>query len=100
MRVITKKPIEIFAQKYPETRNALNGWLKIIKKNNFLNFSELRKTFPNADQVEKCTVFNIGGNKVRLIAAIHYNRRIIYIRDVLTHADYDTGKWRASCEKR
>jgi len=54
----------------------------------------LRKTFGSADQVGNLTVFNIGGNKVRLIAAIHYNRRIIYIRAVLTHREYDEGKWK------
>jgi mRNA interferase HigB len=55
---------------------------------------ELRETFPGADQVGGLTVFNIGGNKVRLIAAIHYNRKIIYIRAVLTHREYDEGKWK------
>ena len=50
--------------------------------------------FPNADQVGKLTVFNIGGNKARLIAAIHYNRRKIYIRAVLTHQEYDQNKWK------
>ena len=50
--------------------------------------------FPSADQVGKLTVFNIGGNKVRLIAAIHYNRGKIYIRAVLTHAEYDEQRWR------
>jgi len=54
----------------------------------------LRETFPSADQVGKLTVFNIGGNKVRLIAAIHYNRGKIYIRAVLTHAEYDEQRWR------
>jgi len=51
-------------------------------------------SFPHADQVGKFTVFNIGGNKVRLIAALHYNRNKIYIRHVLTHEEYDAGKWR------
>jgi HigB_toxin, RelE-like toxic component of a toxin-antitoxin system len=50
--------------------------------------------FPSADQVGKLTVFNIGGNKVRLIAAIHYNRHKVYIRAVLTHSEYDEGKWK------
>ena len=60
----------------------------------FSNFAHLRETFPSADQVGKLTVFNIGGNKVRLIAAIHYNRGKIYIRAVLTHAEYDEQRWR------
>jgi mRNA interferase HigB len=53
--------------------------------------------FPSADQVGKCTVFNIGGNKVRLIAVIHYNRHKIYIRHVLTPAEYDRDKWKVGC---
>jgi mRNA interferase HigB len=48
----------------------------------------------STDRVGKLTVFNIGGNKVRLIAAIHYNRKKVYIRAVLTHAEYDEGRWR------
>ena len=55
---------------------------------------QLQETFPHADQVGKFTVFTIGGNKVRLIAAVHYNRNKIYIRHVLTHQEYDTGKWK------
>jgi mRNA-degrading endonuclease HigB of HigAB toxin-antitoxin module len=50
--------------------------------------------FPSADQVGKLTVFNIGGNTARLIAAIHYNRQKVYIRAVLTHDEYDEGKWK------
>ena len=50
--------------------------------------------FASADQVGKMTVFNIGGNKIRLIAAIHYNRKKVYVRAVLTHGDYDLGKWK------
>jgi len=60
----------------------------------FDSFVDLRKTFPSADQVGKFTVFNIGGNKVRLIVAIHYNRKKIYIRHVLTHSKYNRMKWR------
>lgn len=48
----------------------------------------------SADKVGKFTVFDIGGNKYRLIAAIHYNRKKVYIRHVLTHAEYDRGKWK------
>jgi mRNA interferase HigB len=44
--------------------------------------------------VGRLTVFNIGGNKARLIAAIHYNRRRVYIRAVLTHAEYDAARWK------
>jgi mRNA interferase HigB len=94
MHVITRKRLNEFAARYPETTNALIQWYTIIKQNDFSTFPELRDTFPSADQVGKLTVFNIGGNKVRLIAAIHYNRKKIYIRAVLTHPEYDQGKWK------
>ena len=65
-----------------------------MKLSQFDNFSEVRAVFPNADKVGNVTVFNIGGNKARLIAAIHYNRKRVYIRAVLTHQEYDKSKWK------
>jgi mRNA interferase HigB len=94
MHVITRKRLNEFAQKHPETSSSLARWYAIIRKSSFANFARLRQIFPQADQVGKFTVFNIGGNKVRLIAALHYNRNKIYIRHVLTHEEYDAGKWR------
>jgi mRNA interferase HigB len=94
MHVITRKRLNEFAEKHPDTKSALARWYAIMRKGRFLNFPQLREIFPHADQVGKFTVFNIGGNKVRLIAAVHYNRNKIYIRHVLTHQEYDTGNWK------
>ena len=94
MHVITRKRLNEFARLHPNTKTALTEWYQLVKKNDFESFVDLRKTFPSADQVGKLTVFNIGGNKARLIAAIHYNRKKIYIRAVLTHAEYDEGRWK------
>lgn len=94
MHVITRKRLNEFAEEYPETKTALAHWYSLAKHNDFANFAELRMMFPSADRVDKFTVFNIGGNKVRLIAAIHYNRKKIYIRAVLTHAEYNADKWK------
>jgi mRNA interferase HigB len=94
VHVITRKRLNEFAAKYPTAHSGLAHWYALCKKNKFANFAELQKTFPHADQVGGLTVFNIGGNKARLIAAIHYNRGKVYIRAVLTHAEYDAGKWK------
>jgi mRNA interferase HigB len=94
MHVITRKRSIEFAQKHPEAESALEHWYRIVKRTDFGSFAELRKTFPSADHVGKLTVFNIGGNKARLIAAVHYNRKIIYIRHGLTHKEYDRGTWK------
>lgn len=94
MRVITRRRLLEFAEQHPEADESLERWYRAMKRHNFESFSELRQIFPSADKVDKLTVFNIGGNKYRLIVAIHYNRKIIYIRDVLTHKEYDKGKWK------
>ena len=94
MHVITRKRLNEFAEKYPETRTALASWYDSVRRNDFSSLPNLQSMFPTADQVGKLTVFNVGGNKVRLIAAIHYNRKRIYIRAVLTHDEYDRGKWK------
>lgn len=94
MRIITRKRLLQFAEKHPECSITLESWYRIVKHTNFNSFSELRQTFPTADRVGGLTVFNIGGNKTRLIAAIHYNTQRVYIRHVLTHKEYDRGKWK------
>jgi mRNA interferase HigB len=94
MHIITRKRLNEFVEKYPDTHSGIEHWYRLMKQHDFNNFVELRAIFPSADQVGKLTVFNIGGNKVRLIAAIHYNRQKIYIRAVLTHEEYDKGNWK------
>ena len=94
MHVITRKRLNDFAAHHPESRTLLTRWYQLIKRANFRSFSELKQTFASADQVGKYTVFNLGGNKYRLIAAIHYNRQKVYIRAILTHREYDNGSWK------
>ena len=94
MHIITRKRLNEFADNHPDARSSLAHWYGLIKRGRFRSFSELRSELPYTDQVDKLTVFNIGGNKARLIAAIHYNRQKVYIRAVLTHSEYDEGNWR------
>ncbi|ELS00085.1 type II toxin-antitoxin system HigB family toxin [Gloeocapsa sp. PCC 73106] len=74
MHIITRKRLNEFAQEYPETKSALLQWYQLMKQGEFNSIAEIRQVFPSADKVSKLTVFNISGNKIRLIAAIHYNR--------------------------
>jgi len=94
VHIITRKRLVEFARKHPDARVPLNHWYSIVNKTDFASFAELRITFPSADQVKNFTVFNIAGNKYRLIVAIHYNRKKVYIRHVLTHAEYSRNQWR------
>ena len=92
--VMTRKRLSDFARDHPETRTALEHWYRHMKRRNFASLAEMRTVFPTADKVGQLTVFNLGGNKVRLIAAIHYKRRKVYVRAVLTHEEYDHNRWK------
>ena len=94
MHIITQKRIWDAKDKYPESATALDGWYRVIKKNDFLNFSELKESFNSVDKVKDVCVFDIGGNKLRLIATIHFDRKKVYVRHVLTHKEYDKGNWK------
>ena len=94
MRVISRKALRQFWERYPDSKNPLSRWFGIMEKQEFRNFAELRATFPSADKVGDLIVFNIGGNKYRLIVSIHFNRGQVYIRRVLTHQEYDRGAWK------
>jgi mRNA interferase HigB len=94
MRIISRKALNAFAGKHPAARAALADWYAKMKAVSFQSLVEVRAVFPTADPVGKLTVFNVGGNKVRLVTAIHYNRGRVYIRAVLTHAEYDEDTWK------
>ena len=94
MHVISRKALREFWEQHPDSETPLRRWSKIMDKNRFYNFAELRAKFRSADRVGNLIAFNIGGNKYRLIAAIHFNRGKIFVRQVLTHTDYDKGEWR------
>ncbi len=94
MRVIAKPALVAFWADYPAAKEPLEIWHRIMRRESFQNFSELRKTFASADYVDGFTVFDIGGNKFRLIAVVRYEWQKVYIRAVLTHKEYDKGAWK------
>ncbi|MCI0555288.1 MAG: type II toxin-antitoxin system HigB family toxin [Anaerolineae bacterium] len=94
MHIISRKALIQFWEKYPDSKTSLARWFKVVKTTEFQSFAELREIFPSADKVQGWIVFNIGGNKYRLIASIHFNRGKVYIRHVLMHTEYDRGDWK------
>jgi len=65
-----------------------------MKRGRLASFADLRATFGNVDKVGPVFVFNVGGNKLRLIAAVHFNVGKVFVRQVLNHAEYDSGAWK------
>jgi len=94
VHVISKKAARLFWEKYPDSETALRGWLKAMRDTEFKNLAELRSAFRSADNVGDLIVFNIGGNKYRLVASVHFNRGKVYVRQILTHEEYDRGRWK------
>ncbi len=94
MRFITWKRVESFIQNHPESRNSFERWGDIIRRAEFDSFNSVKNLFPHADRVGKLIVFNVGGNNYRVVAAIAYAPKIVYIRKVMTHAEYSKNFWK------
>ena len=97
MRVIAWKRIREFCETHPDAEPALTTWYNIVEEADWKRFADVRKTFNDADKYGNCYIFNIRGNRYRLIARISVNWIKVYIRDILTHKEYDRGKWKDEC---
>ena len=93
MRVISRRTLREFWDLHSPAKEPLMAWFQLMQSAKYVDFNALRRTFGAADYVAPHTVFNVGGNKYRVIVVIHYNRQRAYIRAVLTHADYN--RWRS-----
>ena len=89
MRVISRRPLREFWEIHPQAKAALCAWFRVMEQTRFVDFKAVKGAFPAADYVAPFTIFDIGGNKFRLVAAIHYNTGRVYVREVLTHPEYD-----------
>ncbi|HEV8283449.1 MAG TPA: type II toxin-antitoxin system HigB family toxin [Chitinophagaceae bacterium] len=93
MVVISKRAINEFIEMHPKSANALLNWYLKAKESDWANFADVKKVFGATDSVGSgLYVFNIGGNKYRLIARIIFKARTVFIRFIGTHAEYDKVK--------
>jgi mRNA interferase HigB len=97
MHVISKRRLREFWEKHRDAQGPLTNWYKTARKARWQKFADVRAPFPSADLVGKCIIFNMGGNKYRLIAIVTRNWRKLLIRFVLTHKEYDKGNWKKDC---
>lgn len=91
MRIVTEKQIREFIKREPQSAQAMWRWVDAIESATWLNPAELKRTFASVSFVRDLTVFNIGGNKYRIAAFVHYRKQIVYMKRVGTHEEYD--KW-------
>lgn len=94
MHVISRKALLEFCKHHDDSRVALDDWYRIVSKAKWQHINDVKSVYPSADAVGKFTVFNIRGNKYRLIASISHKTQDVYIKYVLTHTEYDSGSWK------
>lgn len=98
MHVITTKRLREFWADHPEAEAPLRAWIKIAEHAAWQNHNEVKATVANsADRYKSRTIFDIGGNKFRLIVKIEDRHGKIFIKEILTHDEYSTGQWKSRC---
>ncbi|MBA3240042.1 MAG: type II toxin-antitoxin system HigB family toxin [Acidobacteria bacterium] len=97
MHIISRKRLREFWEKNPDAKEELDAWFKVARKAEWHNITEVRQTVRSADAVGTCTVFNVRRNRFRLVVKIEYRIGRIYIKAVLTHAEYDRKEWTHGC---
>ena len=93
MHVISRKKLLEAAERHRDLAGPLDAWYRIAKRAEWRSLTDVRRVFPTADMVGRFTVFNIKGNAYRLIVEINYRTQKIFLRHVLTHAEYSKGNW-------
>ncbi len=94
MHIISQSTLKIFWKIHPQSEVGLRYWYKLANEDKWQSFDDIRKIFPSADLVSNFIVFNISGNHYRLITYIDFPKGKVFIREVLTHAEYDKNKWK------
>lgn len=98
MHLISRKALADFWKVHRDAEAPLRNFFTAINQGTFANLVELKKTFGSVDYVPAgphgLYVFNVGGNKYRLVTVIHFNKQRLFVRNVLTHAEYSKEEWR------
>jgi mRNA interferase HigB len=94
MHIISRKRLKEAIGRRGDLEIPLSAWFRTAKKASWKSLAEVRQTYSSADSIGRWTVFNIEGNQYRLIVEINYIFGRIYVRHILTHAEYDRGRWK------
>jgi mRNA interferase HigB len=94
MHVISRRRLREFCESHADSCEALYDWYDTASQASWQNLLEIQQTYPKAEAVSNFTVFNIKGNRYRLIADIQYQKQLIYVKYILTHAEYDKENWK------
>ena len=94
MNVISKRGLFERAEKFSDAKSALQVWFDTAVEAEWRNLDDVRKSYPATDMVGELAIFNIKGDSYRLIVRMVFQYKRIYIKEFLTHAEYDKGRWK------
>jgi len=94
MHIISKNLLREFWERHPTAERPLKAWHKVAQHAEWKNLLSVQTVFRDAEAVKNFTVFNIKGNSFRLIVSIDYRKQLIYVKYILTHAEYDKNQWK------
>lgn len=94
MHIISMRRLREFWTTHPRAECPLRAWYTQVEQAHWQSLADVKRAFPAVDLVKRLTVFNISGNHFRLIARIEYEQQKVYVRFVLTHAEYDREEWK------
>jgi mRNA interferase HigB len=101
MNVISRPAIDEAVRRHRDAEKWLNAWWKIANRERWSTLEEVRSVYPQTDQVGSCLVFDVLGNKYRLIAGVRYatpsRGGTLFVKQFLTHAEYSKNDWRREC---
>jgi len=94
MRIIKRDALVQFWERHPDAKANLESWYGVARRATWQTPVEMKQIYHNADLVGRRTIFNIAGNKYRLIARVNYQTQRVFVLHILTHAEYDRGGWK------
>jgi mRNA interferase HigB len=93
LRVLGTEVLDKAKKTHRDLTSSVATWLMIAREARWKNLHELRLTWRNTDCVKGKTIFNIKGNRYRLIAIVNYASQTIIVRMLVTHDEYSMGEW-------
>jgi len=98
MRIITERKLKEFWTENEVAETVLRDWIRTVRFADWKTSADVKKTFNSVNVYKNCPIFDVGGNKYRIIAKVEYQMHLVFIRFVLNHSEYDEKKWQSDCK--
>ena len=94
MELLGKKVFKKYSKRHAQARRLLEAWVRVVENTTWETPAEVLATFPSTDTYKKITIFDIGGDRYRLLAKIDYDSGILLVRELMTHEVYSKNRWK------